>query len=435
MQLGLVKGRFGFYEIHKLDESMRPIYLISVFFLFTSWMGCTPESIPEIPKSSAKELSNPSISVANATFTYEESTNTYTYTVPENTDVKSIAFVFTLSQGAVSVPASGSVQDFTNPVKYTITAEDGSTKVVTVVVKILVRIANCKVISSGTITNGVTNGICYQYVYNQKNQLVYYERYGEGFRATFNLEYYTEFPELLRQKRVNINNGTATEERYEYNSDKKLVSRIFVNYSKDGLETSRQEEHYRYDSKGKISRIEIDFPQSLSKYGGSVIYEYTDGILTNVNAVNANVTVDSKGNITRFQLRNSPFYTIYTYNDKGLVVERRDFNGEDKLFSIRKFEYAELQFVPNLFERLQNQESYAVFNLSADESANIAFISSQSSITYNESGGETSVYNLKNTYEQKNGEISAVRSESVYKGSSGEFPFLRIDFFTVTCTN
>lgn len=413
---------------------MHKLYLTLVSLVFILLMGCTTELVPEIPKSSAKELSNPSISVANATFTYEESTNTYTYTIPENTDIKSIAFIFTLSQGAVSVPVSGSVQDFTNPVKYTITAEDGSTKVVMVAVKKVVRIGNCKVISSGTSTNGTTNGVS-QYVYNQNNQLVYYERFGEsGYKATFNLEYNTEFPELLRNKRVRFNNGTTTEERYEYNSDKKLASRIFVN-SKDGLETSRQEEYYRYDSKGKISRIEIRFPQFLSKYGSFVIYEYTDGILTKVNAVNANVTVDSKGNITRFQTLNSPFYTMYTYNEKGLVVESKEFNDEGKLVGVRKFEYSELRFVPNLFERLQNQESYAVFNLSADESANTAFVSSRSSITYNDSGGENSVFNVKNTYEQKNGEISAVRSESVYKDSSGEFPFLRIDFFTVTCTN
>src|SRR5690606_191321 len=40
-------------------------------------------------------------------------------------DLKKFAFEFELTPGAVSVPASGSEQDFTAPVAYEVTSEDG----------------------------------------------------------------------------------------------------------------------------------------------------------------------------------------------------------------------------------------------------------------------------------------------------------------------
>jgi hypothetical protein len=47
-----------------------------------------------------------------------------TWYVPEGTDVTSLAPAFNLSFGASSLPASGSAQDFTNPVLYTVTGQN-----------------------------------------------------------------------------------------------------------------------------------------------------------------------------------------------------------------------------------------------------------------------------------------------------------------------
>jgi hypothetical protein len=106
-----------------------------LYLLLIVSFSCT-ESVPEIPKSSAKEITNPTIPIPNATSVFDSGTNTYTYTVPANTNIKAIAFNFSLPAGATSVPAPGSVQDFSNPVKYTITAEDKTTVSFTVIVKI-----------------------------------------------------------------------------------------------------------------------------------------------------------------------------------------------------------------------------------------------------------------------------------------------------------
>ena len=54
--------------------------------------------------------------------------------VPKATDVTALAPTFTLSPFATSLPASGTVRDFTKPQSYTITAQDKSTQTVTVVV-------------------------------------------------------------------------------------------------------------------------------------------------------------------------------------------------------------------------------------------------------------------------------------------------------------
>ncbi len=54
--------------------------------------------------------------------------------VPPATDVKALAPTFTLAPFATAVPASGTTRDFTRPQTYTITAQDKSSRVVTVVV-------------------------------------------------------------------------------------------------------------------------------------------------------------------------------------------------------------------------------------------------------------------------------------------------------------
>ncbi|MEI6605157.1 MAG: DUF2341 domain-containing protein, partial [Verrucomicrobiota bacterium] len=56
-------------------------------------------------------------------------------TVPIGTALTSLAPTFTLSPLATISPASGSSQNFTNPVNYTVTAQDGSSKVYSVTVR------------------------------------------------------------------------------------------------------------------------------------------------------------------------------------------------------------------------------------------------------------------------------------------------------------
>ena len=58
---------------------------------------------------------------------FDKALNAYPIVIPvnKNADVKKLAPVFELTPGASIIPTSGSVQDFSRPVRYTVTSEDG----------------------------------------------------------------------------------------------------------------------------------------------------------------------------------------------------------------------------------------------------------------------------------------------------------------------
>lgn len=56
-----------------------------------------------------------------------ETAKTVTLSLPNGTDVTNLVPIIEVSEGATVEPASGVAQDFTNPVTYTVTAQDGST--------------------------------------------------------------------------------------------------------------------------------------------------------------------------------------------------------------------------------------------------------------------------------------------------------------------
>jgi hypothetical protein len=92
--------------------------------------GCKdePEIIPE--KSDEKNII--SFTVGDVAGVIE--TDMISVTVPVRTNISSLEPVITVSGGATVFPASGTAIDFTNPVTYTIRAENGSTKIYTVTI-------------------------------------------------------------------------------------------------------------------------------------------------------------------------------------------------------------------------------------------------------------------------------------------------------------
>lgn len=76
----------------------------------------------------------PALAVAGA---IDQANHVVTLNVPFGADVKSLAPVINVSTGAAVNPLSGTAQDFTNPVVYTVTAKDGSTQAYTASVTIL----------------------------------------------------------------------------------------------------------------------------------------------------------------------------------------------------------------------------------------------------------------------------------------------------------
>lgn len=117
---------------------MTNILKLSVSILLLFIISCkTSEPVVDIVKSSQKEVTALTLAnISGTTSTFDASTNTHTFSVPSGTNIKALALTFTLPNGATSSPTSGSVQDFTNPVSYTITAEDGTKQVVKIAVNV-----------------------------------------------------------------------------------------------------------------------------------------------------------------------------------------------------------------------------------------------------------------------------------------------------------
>ena len=85
-------------------------------------------------KESSKQITAFSITTPSATGTIDEQAKTITVTLPGGSAVTSLTPTISISAKATVSPASGVATDFTNPVQYTVTAEDGSTSVYTVTV-------------------------------------------------------------------------------------------------------------------------------------------------------------------------------------------------------------------------------------------------------------------------------------------------------------
>ena len=86
-----------------------------------------------VAPSTAKNITGFVIAGASPAVINED---TISVAVPNGTDVTMLAPAITVSTGASVEPASGTPRDFTNPVMYTVRAEDNSTKIYTVTVTI-----------------------------------------------------------------------------------------------------------------------------------------------------------------------------------------------------------------------------------------------------------------------------------------------------------
>jgi hypothetical protein len=90
-------------------------------------------------KSSEKQITSFTFSGLNPQVNgiFDSAKHTITFTVPSDVDITSLNPIISVSPNAAITPGSGNFQDFTNPVTYTVTAEDGSTQIYTVIVNTL----------------------------------------------------------------------------------------------------------------------------------------------------------------------------------------------------------------------------------------------------------------------------------------------------------
>ncbi|MGV3559000.1 DUF5018 domain-containing protein [Larkinella arboricola] len=97
--------------------------------------NCKKEQV-DTPKSAKKEFAQLAlVGIINAKVSYDSTTFTHTIAVPAGVDVKSLKLAYTISEKAQISPDPTVARDYTNPVRYTVTAEDGTTQVYTVKVE------------------------------------------------------------------------------------------------------------------------------------------------------------------------------------------------------------------------------------------------------------------------------------------------------------
>jgi hypothetical protein len=111
--------------------------------IIDSWLSSDNDEwhkFTEAPKSSAKEIT--AFNIGSSQGIINENELAITVTVPYGTDVTSLVPSITVSDKATVSPDSGTHQDFTNPVSYTVTAEDGSQQVYVVMVNTAPKITN-----------------------------------------------------------------------------------------------------------------------------------------------------------------------------------------------------------------------------------------------------------------------------------------------------
>jgi len=119
----MTKSSFKMVETLRAT-SLRVAAIATCLAVGMMFWGCE-EVEPE--KSGAKRITDFSFTSPSAEGVIDQTAKTIAVTVPSGTNVTALAPTIKVSAGATVNPESGAAQNFTNPVKYTVTAEDGTT--------------------------------------------------------------------------------------------------------------------------------------------------------------------------------------------------------------------------------------------------------------------------------------------------------------------
>jgi hypothetical protein len=118
--------------------------------------GSQPDD--DTPLSSAKAITSFRFTNPAATGDIDEMAKTISITLPYGTPVNSLTPVITVSSGATVSPRSGTAQDFSSPVSYTVRAEDGTTETYAVTVTVAPPPGTAKAITGFRFTSPEATG-------------------------------------------------------------------------------------------------------------------------------------------------------------------------------------------------------------------------------------------------------------------------------------
>ncbi len=107
-----------------MNSKLNTYVFFGLLLVLFSTCGDDDDGAVILPVSGEKAITE--FVVESVTGTIDEAAKTITLVVPNGTDLTSLSPAITISAFATVNPASGADQDFTNPVVYTVTAEDGT---------------------------------------------------------------------------------------------------------------------------------------------------------------------------------------------------------------------------------------------------------------------------------------------------------------------
>ncbi|GLU51673.1 PQQ-binding-like beta-propeller repeat protein [Dyadobacter frigoris] len=137
-----------------MKTKIKIFHALIALLMLSSLVSCNNDDPDPATKNSSKAIISFSTNSLNPAIAaiIDESAKTIKADLPSGTDLTKLAPVITVSDKATIAPASGVVQDFTKPVVYTVTSEDGNTQAYTVTLKIA---------DNGTVYIGNLDGIFY----------------------------------------------------------------------------------------------------------------------------------------------------------------------------------------------------------------------------------------------------------------------------------
>jgi hypothetical protein len=114
-----------------MNRNVRTGALLLTAIAALALTGCAGTESPD--QSGEKKMLRFELTLGGTNYQGEidETNHAVSLILPWGTDLRSLAPIIAVSDKAAVVPASGTAQDFTGPVEYTVTAEDGSSQVYT----------------------------------------------------------------------------------------------------------------------------------------------------------------------------------------------------------------------------------------------------------------------------------------------------------------
>lgn len=115
----------------------------------------SPPALQPVTGSAANAITSFDFTNPLAVGNVDEASHTVTLALPPDSDVTKLSPVITVSQDATVSPASGVTQDFTDPVTYTVTAQNGATQKYVVMVNVASSVGSAGSVEKSVISFSV----------------------------------------------------------------------------------------------------------------------------------------------------------------------------------------------------------------------------------------------------------------------------------------